>query len=194
MQVRWYCREAGVRQLAQKLERVARKHALDVVRYQEELQVGGSPATGGSHSSWPSLWPFEPPPPKKGKHGKPAAPRAGALRWVVDEESLAAFVGKPAFTKDRLYDGAPPPGVVMGLAWTSLGGTSLYVEVTSVPGAPDGSGGRSSSAARSRSGGRTGNGNRGGNSDGGDGDSSDAGGGRGSSGAGGLQVAGQAVM
>ena len=34
-QVRWYCREAGVRALGQKLERVARKLALDVVKLQE---------------------------------------------------------------------------------------------------------------------------------------------------------------
>jgi len=33
--VRWYCREAGVRALGQKLERVARKLALDVVKLQE---------------------------------------------------------------------------------------------------------------------------------------------------------------
>ncbi len=37
------------------------------------------------------------------------------------------FVGQPPFSTDRLYD-ATPPGVVMGLAWTSLGGVTLYVE------------------------------------------------------------------
>lgn len=38
------------------------------------------------------------------------------------------YVGKPTFTSDRLYEGSTPPGVVMGLAWTALGGSSLYVE------------------------------------------------------------------
>lgn len=39
---------------------------------------------------------------------------------TVNLENLADFVGKPIFTSDRLYE-ATPPGVVMGLAWTSMG-------------------------------------------------------------------------
>lgn len=38
------------------------------------------------------------------------------------------YVGKPTFTSDRLYEGKTPPGVVMGLAWTAMGGSSLYIE------------------------------------------------------------------
>jgi len=49
-------------------------------------------------------------------------------RWVVTEDNLSKFVGKPLFTSDRMYEEAPPPGVAMGLAWTSMGGTSLYIE------------------------------------------------------------------
>ena len=44
--------------------------------------------------------------------------------FVVDESHLAELVGQPKFAAERLYaeDGAtPPPGVVMGLAWTSMG-------------------------------------------------------------------------
>lgn len=33
---------------------------------------------------------------------------------AVTEENLDEYVGKRAFTSDRLYDGPPPPGVVMG--------------------------------------------------------------------------------
>ena len=33
---------------------------------------------------------------------------------AVTEENLDKYVGKRAFTSDRLYDGPPPPGVVMG--------------------------------------------------------------------------------
>jgi ATP-dependent Lon protease len=134
--VRWYCREAGVRQLAQKLERVARKLALNVVRYQEELESKGNSGDGssggsnsGSNSTWSTLWPFSSSSSSKSKLGKGLEHRTGDDRWVVDEESLSYYVGKPLHTKDRLYDGAPPPGVVMGLAWTNLGGTSLYIEV-----------------------------------------------------------------
>lgn len=43
------------------------------------------------------------------------------------------YVGKPTFTSDRLYEGASaPPGVVMGLAWTAMGGSSLYVEAMAI--------------------------------------------------------------
>ncbi|CAG0909364.1 unnamed protein product, partial [Cyprideis torosa] len=46
---------------------------------------------------------------------------------VVDENNLTDFVGKPVFAHDRMYD-LTPPGVVMGLAWTSMGGSVLYIE------------------------------------------------------------------
>ncbi|CAB1117057.1 unnamed protein product [Ectocarpus sp. CCAP 1310/34] len=53
--------------------------------------------------------------------------------WVVTKENLDKYVGKPTFTSDRLYEGASaPPGVVMGLAWTAMGGSSLYVEAMAI--------------------------------------------------------------
>ncbi|CBZ54901.1 hypothetical protein NCLIV_053270 [Neospora caninum Liverpool] len=45
----------------------------------------------------------------------------------VHLDNLSKFVGQPAFQSDRLY-AETPPGVVMGLAWTQLGGATLYVE------------------------------------------------------------------
>ncbi|KAH7644291.1 Lon protease mitochondrial [Dermatophagoides farinae] len=48
---------------------------------------------------------------------------------MVEETNLPDFVGKPIFVKDRMYD-ETPPGVVMGLAWTSHGGSTLYIETT----------------------------------------------------------------
>ena len=39
---------------------------------------------------------------------------------MVTNDNLQDFVGKPTFTSDRLYT-STPPGVVMGLAWTSMG-------------------------------------------------------------------------
>jgi Lon-like ATP-dependent protease len=50
--------------------------------------------------------------------------------WTVTADNLEGYVGKPPFTSDRLYDVAPP-GVVMGLAWTQMGGSVLYIEVAS---------------------------------------------------------------
>nr|MBE5726368.1 Lon protease [Cucujiformia] len=48
---------------------------------------------------------------------------------TVTPENLSEFVGKPVFTQDRMYD-VTPPGVVMGLAWTAMGGSTLYIETT----------------------------------------------------------------
>ncbi|KAJ7977863.1 Lon protease-like, mitochondrial [Quillaja saponaria] len=50
---------------------------------------------------------------------------------LVDEESLTDFVGKPVFHAERIYD-QTPVGVVMGLAWTAMGGSTLYIETTHV--------------------------------------------------------------
>ena len=38
----------------------------------------------------------------------------------ITPESLKDYVGNAVFNSDRIYD-QTPPGVVMGLAWTSLG-------------------------------------------------------------------------
>ncbi|XP_077110634.1 lon protease homolog, mitochondrial isoform X5 [Ranitomeya variabilis] len=47
----------------------------------------------------------------------------------VNQSNLQDFVGKPIFTVDRMYD-VTPPGVVMGLAWTAMGGSTLFIETS----------------------------------------------------------------
>ncbi|KAI6684589.1 hypothetical protein NL676_030502 [Syzygium grande] len=49
----------------------------------------------------------------------------------VDTSNLSDFVGKPVFHAERIYD-RTPVGVVMGLAWTAMGGSTLYIETTQV--------------------------------------------------------------
>lgn len=48
-------------------------------------------------------------------------------KFEITDENLQKFVGKPIFTHERMYD-ATQPGVVMGLAWTAMGGSTLYIE------------------------------------------------------------------
>ncbi|KAM3958355.1 LOW QUALITY PROTEIN: lon protease homolog, mitochondrial [Aphomia sociella] len=48
-------------------------------------------------------------------------------QMTVTEANLTDLVGKPSFKHDRMYD-VTPPGVVMGLAWTAMGGSTLYIE------------------------------------------------------------------
>ncbi|XP_049444475.1 lon protease homolog, mitochondrial [Epinephelus fuscoguttatus] len=48
---------------------------------------------------------------------------------TVTPDNLQDYVGKPIFTVDRMYD-VTPPGVVMGLAWTAMGGSTLFIETS----------------------------------------------------------------
>lgn len=47
----------------------------------------------------------------------------------VAVDNLESFVGKAKFSHDRMYE-ETPPGVVMGLAWTAMGGSTLYIETS----------------------------------------------------------------
>ncbi|KOB74410.1 Uncharacterized protein OBRU01_09227, partial [Operophtera brumata] len=49
------------------------------------------------------------------------------VKMTVTDDNLSELVGKPTFKHDRMYD-ITPPGVVMGLAWTAMGGSTLYIE------------------------------------------------------------------
>lgn len=46
---------------------------------------------------------------------------------VINPSNLKDFLGKPMFTTDRFYE-KPPVGVATGLAWTAMGGATLYIE------------------------------------------------------------------
>ena len=46
---------------------------------------------------------------------------------LIEDSNLEEYLGKPKFLKDRLYQFSPP-GVAMGLAWTAMGGSTLYIE------------------------------------------------------------------
>lgn len=100
--VRWYAREAGVRNLAKYIDKITRKLALQVVAEEE-----GATLTEKSSRKSES--------------------------WEVTSDNLHEYVGKPIFTCDRLYDKDPlPHGIVMGLAYTSMGGSALYIETQGI--------------------------------------------------------------
>ena len=54
-------------------------------------------------------------------------------RVSITPANLEEYLGKPRFTDDPLMRHGRP-GVVMGLAWTALGGSTLYIEAQAVPG------------------------------------------------------------
>mmetsp|Transcript_37123 Transcript_37123/g.54588 ORF Transcript_37123/g.54588 Transcript_37123/m.54588 type:complete len:1044 (+) Transcript_37123:158-3289(+) len=100
--VRWYCREAGVRNLAKHIDKITRKLALQVV-----ADVEGTTLSDKTERKSDS--------------------------WVINESNLEDYVGKPIFTSDRMYEKDPlPHGIVMGLAWTSMGGSALYIETQGI--------------------------------------------------------------
>jgi ATP-dependent Lon protease len=49
----------------------------------------------------------------------------------IDAQDVEELLGKRVFTDEQVYK-RPVPGVVLGLAWTSMGGDTLYVEATKV--------------------------------------------------------------
>lgn len=51
---------------------------------------------------------------------------------TVTPENLKDFAGKPIFFSDRFYE-VLPPGVATGLAWTAMGGATLYIETLKIP-------------------------------------------------------------
>ena len=57
--------------------------------------------------------------------------RAVPEKFTIDASNLADYVGKPVFRGEKIYE-QTPVGVVMGLAWTSMGGSTLYIETTFV--------------------------------------------------------------
>jgi ATP-dependent Lon protease len=66
--------------------------------------------------------------------------RRAAMAFAEDEElkkvtisknDLEEYLDRPIFTADELFEGVP--GVVTGLAWTSMGGATLQIEASAIP-------------------------------------------------------------
>lgn len=134
-----YCREAGVRNLQKQIEKIYRKIALQLVRKAisnqpsiaenlevEKVEVDLSPdqITGVGEqidSGASEVIDIE----------KENGGDTVVYKVVIGVSNLVDFVGKPVFHADKIYD-QTPIGVVMGLAWTALGGSTLYIETTLV--------------------------------------------------------------
>lgn len=131
--IRDYCREAGVRNLQQQIEKVFRKIAFklaldypDLSAPEEEAKSSASEATGADSDAKKTDT-------KKTdtkKQSRAVAPKKKAIKVKpveVNEAILEEFLGKARFTSDRYYV-TTPVGVVMGMAWTEMGGSTLYIE------------------------------------------------------------------
>merc|ERR1719424_1877268 len=144
-----YCREAGVRNPQKHLEKIYRKVALKLAKAkgpEVSKQMGQARnkvivakkaletkedelrKTSASAKSKKTVEAAE----KEVEEAKEALAAAEADPIVVDAgKELIEYVGQPPFQTDRIYD-QTPPGVVTGLAWTSMGGSTLYIECTAI--------------------------------------------------------------
>lgn len=131
-----YCRESGVRNLKKHIEKVYRKSALKIVTdvgedalpEAEALTEEGKAAQREAEKDTTGLE-ETPQDIEKQTTEKPrvALKVPDTVHVSITKDNLKDYVGPPVFTSDRLYD-FTPPGVAMGLAWTSMGGSALYIE------------------------------------------------------------------
>ena len=50
---------------------------------------------------------------------------------IITKDNIENFLGKPIFLDDELYN-KDKAGVALGLAWTSMGGATLYIEAQAI--------------------------------------------------------------
>ncbi|KAH9887830.1 lon protease [Xylariomycetidae sp. FL2044] len=135
--IKSYCRESGVRNLKKQIEKVYRKSALKIVQdlgeevlpESEALTDEGKAALAESEKEDGKKEPTSPEATEKETTEIPrvALKVPDSVDITIDKENLKDYVGPPVFTSDRLYD-VTPPGVTMGLAWTNMGGSAMYIE------------------------------------------------------------------
>ncbi|KAJ5081901.1 ATPase AAA-type [Penicillium alfredii] len=135
--IKSYCRESGVRNLKKQIEKVYRKAAFNIVQdLGEEVLPEEAALTDEEKAAQEESKEHEPSDPAELPHepekSTTETPRLAlqvpdSVHLKIAKDTLKDYVGPPVFTADRLYDRFPP-GVTMGLAWTSMGGAALYVE------------------------------------------------------------------
>jgi ATP-dependent Lon protease len=110
-----YAREAGVRNLENLIKKILRKLAVKIVRQNMQFEREKKAFEKEQAKK------------KKGKSSRKTLAPPPANKYSVTPQNLKEYLGKPVFTSDRFYE-RTPVGVCMGLAWTALGGATLYIE------------------------------------------------------------------
>ncbi|MDR1030439.1 MAG: endopeptidase La [Treponema sp.] len=125
-----YAREAGVRNFEKNLDKIHRKLAKQLVEAEEEAQAQDKAENAGGAQPI-SLVTTEGT--EKRAEEKPAGEKGIAEKFTIDKKLIEKHLGKPLFPEGQVKK-ADRPGMSVGLAWTSMGGDTLVIEATSVPG------------------------------------------------------------
>jgi len=104
-----YAREAGVRNFEKNLDKIHRKLAKRIVENAEAGSEKKTAPPGASGDASPAEW------------------------FSIDRKHIEKHLGRPVFPEGDIKK-ANLPGMSVGLAWTSMGGDTLVIEATSVPG------------------------------------------------------------
>ncbi len=113
--IRFYTKEAGVRNLERQIANVCRKVARDIVREEAvaDMKNGSKKAA-------------------EGKGSKKAATKKAAA-YVVTPKKLVELLGPEKYKMGKIEE-QNEIGLVNGMAWTEVGGDLLAIEATVVPG------------------------------------------------------------
>ena len=103
-----YTREAGVRGLERQIGAVCRKEARHILERRQETAAK-----------------------KKSHAGEKKAQLTDKV--VITADNLEQYLGKPRYQQDKIAQ-KDEVGIVRGLAWTSVGGDTLQIEVNMMPG------------------------------------------------------------
>jgi ATP-dependent Lon protease len=103
-----YAREAGVRNFEKNLDKIHRKLAKIIVEERESDSANSAQDAGNDES-------------EKSK------------QFTIDKKLIEKHLGKPLFPEGDIKK-ADRPGMSVGLAWTSMGGDTLVIEATALPG------------------------------------------------------------
>jgi ATP-dependent Lon protease len=118
-----YAREAGVRTFEKNLDKIHRKLAKQIVEADEAESVAAKNAVSSEQA-------------ETVVSETDAAGTQAVMKFTIDKKLIEKHLGKPLFPEEVVKK-ADRPGMSVGLAWTSMGGDTLVIEATSVPGKGD---------------------------------------------------------
>lgn len=116
--IRFYTREAGVRNLERQVANVFRKVARDVVRAEAASEMVAAKKKSKS---------------AKNEKSAKASTKSKVVPYVVTPKKLVELLGPEKYKHGRIEE-ENEIGLTNGMAWTEVGGDLLAVEATVVPG------------------------------------------------------------